>query len=143
MEDLRILDSQLTAKSYDIRFSFQDGKKAYPRCARLKNQDCAWCARHGNGQYLQVNLLHDFIVTGIATQGFKSSINDYYVKKYMVSYSRDGNTWSFFPVSINLTFHEINKNNDCDDYKIIFYINSDIKDENNNNNSNCPYVNKV
>lgn len=59
----------------------------------------------------------DFEITGIGTQGYES-VSNYYVKKYKVSHSRDGNTWNFFSVSINLTFCEIN-NNDCDDYKII------------------------
>ena len=57
----------------------------------------------GNGQqYLQVDLRHDFIITGIATQGLEA-LSNYYVKRYKVSHSRDGYTWSIFPVSIDLT----------------------------------------
>ena len=62
---------------------------------------CLVCPR-GNGQYLQVDLRRDFIVTGIATQGFKA-LSDYYVRRYKISRSRNGHTWSIFPVSINLT----------------------------------------
>jgi len=47
-------------------------------------------------------LRHDVKITGIATQGFEA-LSDYYVKRYKVSHSRDGYTWSTFPVSINLT----------------------------------------
>ena len=70
-------------------------------CIRDSNS-CAWCAPRRNGQYLQVDLRRDFIITGIATQGFEA-LSDYYVMRYKVSHSRDGHTWSTFPVSINLT----------------------------------------
>ena len=104
LEDLRIQDSQLTAQSYYESLSIGGGKSVdtEPRCARLNNNNCAWCAPRGNGQYLQVDLRHDVKITGIATQGFEA-LSDYYVKMYKVSHSRDGYTWSTFTVSINLT----------------------------------------
>ena len=104
LEDLRIQDSQLTAQSYYESLSIGGGKSVdtEPKCARLNKNNCAWCAPRGNGQYLQVDLRRNFIITGIATQGFEA-LSDYYVKRYKVSHSRDGYTWSTFPVSINLT----------------------------------------
>ena len=107
LEDLRIQDSQLTAQSHYESLSIGGGKAVdtEPKCARLNKKNCAWCAPRGNGQYLQVDLRRDFIITGIATQGFEA-LSDYYVSKYEVSHSRNGHTWSAFPVSINLTFCE-------------------------------------
>ena len=104
LEDLRIQDSQLTALSYYESLSIGGGKAVdtEPKCARLNHNSCAWCAPRGNGQYLQVDLRRDFIITGIATQGFEA-LSDYYVRRYKVSHSRNGHTWSTFPVSINLT----------------------------------------
>ena len=104
LEDLKIQDSQLTAQSYYERLSIGGGisVNTEPKCARLNKNKCAWCAPHGNGQYLQVDLRHDFIITGIATQGLEA-LSNYYVRRYKVSHSRDGYTWSIFPVSVDLT----------------------------------------
>ena len=104
LEDLRIQDSQLTAQSYYESLSIGGGQSVdtEPKCARLNKNNCAWCAPRGNGQYLQVDLSHDFLITGIATQGLEA-LSDYYVRRYKVSHSRDGHTWRTFPVSINLT----------------------------------------
>ena len=104
LEDLRIDDSQLTAQSHYESLSIGGGKSVdtEPKCARLNHNSCAWCAPRGNGQYLQVDLRRDFIITGIATQGFEA-LRNYYVRRYKVSHSRNGHAWSTFPVSINLT----------------------------------------
>ena len=101
LEDLRIQDSQLTAQSYYESLSIGGGISVdtHPRCARLNN-NCAWCAPHGSGQYLQVDLRRDFIITGIATQGLEAP-SDCHVRRYKVSHSRDGHTWS--TVSITVT----------------------------------------
>ena len=119
LEDLRIQDSQITARSYYESLSIGGGKSVdtEPKCARLNKNNCAWCAPRVNGQYLQVDLRRNFIITGIATQGFEA-LNDYYVRRYKVSHSRNGHTWSIFPVSINLTFSEINDNNSNNDNTI-------------------------
>ena len=116
LENLRIKDSQLSAHSYYQSLSAGAGiaVETHPRCARLNNNYCAWCGPRGNGQYIQVDLRQDFTLTGIATQGFEA-LSDYYVRRYNVSHSRDGYTWSIFPVSINLSFCDINNNNDGDD----------------------------
>ncbi|XP_074639733.1 uncharacterized protein LOC141897950 isoform X2 [Acropora palmata] len=98
LEDLRIKDSQLTAQSYYESLSIGGGISVdtEPKCARLNKNNCAWCAPRGNGQYLQVDLRRDFVITGIATQGLEA-LSDYYVRRYKVSHSRDGYTWSIFP----------------------------------------------
>ncbi|XP_068671845.1 discoidin, CUB and LCCL domain-containing protein 2-like isoform X1 [Montipora foliosa] len=89
-----VRDWQLTARSYYQSLFIGNGKTLdmEPKCARLNN-NCAWCAPRGNAQYLQVDLVQDRIISGIATQGFEGSSLDYYVKKYEVRYSRDGQTW--------------------------------------------------
>ncbi|XP_068761112.1 retinoschisin-like isoform X2 [Montipora capricornis] len=89
-----VRDWQLTARSYYQSLFIGNGKTLdmEPKCARLNN-NCAWCAPRGNAQYLQVDLVQDRIISGIATQGFEGSSLDYYVKKYKVLYSRDGQTW--------------------------------------------------
>ncbi|XP_074639740.1 discoidin, CUB and LCCL domain-containing protein 2-like isoform X2 [Acropora palmata] len=98
LEDLRIEDSQLTAQSHYESLSIGGGKSVdtEPKCARLNKKNCAWCAPRGKRQYLQVELRRNFIITGIAAQGFEA-LSDYYVKKYKVSHSRNGHTWSIFP----------------------------------------------
>ena len=68
-----------------------------------------------------MDLRRDFVITGIATQGF-----DYFVRSYNLSHSRDGHTWSIFPVSINLSFCDVNSNDDNDK------IYSDFDNDNNN-----------
>lgn len=89
-----VRDWQLTAQSYYQSLFIGNGKTLdmEPKCARLNN-NCAWCAPRGKAQYLQVDLVQDRIISGIATQGFEGSSLDYYVKKYKVLYSRDGQTW--------------------------------------------------
>lgn len=127
LEDLRIEDSQITALSYQKILSVE-GKEIEtgPKCARLHNSFCAWCAQPVNGQYIQVDLHQESIVTGISTQGFEA-LSDNYVTSYNISHSRDGHIWSIFPVSISLTFCAINSN-DGDD-------NSNSNTNNDNNNS--------
>ena len=78
----------------------------HARCGRLNMPYCAFCGSSENGQYLQVDLRQDYIITGVATQGFEALDNNYFVGSYNLSHSRDGQNWSIFPVSINLTFPE-------------------------------------
>ena len=104
LEDLKIQDSQLTAQSYYESLSIGGGISVdtEAKCARLNKNNCAWCAPRRKGQYLQVDLGRDLVITGIATQGLEA-LSDYYVRRYTVSHSRNGRTWSTFPVSIDLT----------------------------------------
>lgn len=73
---------------------------------------CAFCGSSENGQYLQVDLRRDYKITAVATQGFEALNNNYFVESYNLSHSRDGQNWSIFRVSINLTFSEISGNNE-------------------------------
>ena len=129
LEDFRIQDSQLTAQSYYESLSIEGGISVdtHPRCARLNN-NCAWCAPRGSGQYLQVDLRRDFIITGIATQGLEALV-DYYVRKYKVSHSRDGHTWSTVSITVTWLFVKL--------MIILIPIRSGIN--NNHNNKNCPH----
>ena len=84
----------------------------HARCGRLNMPHCAFCGSSENGQYLQVDLRRDYKITAVATQGFEALNNNYFVESYNLSHSRDGQNWSIFPVSINLTFSEISGNNE-------------------------------
>ena len=108
-ENFEVFDSQLTAQSHPIHIILEDGKKmdTHARCGRLNMHYCAFCGSSENGQYLQVDLRQDYKITAVATQGFEALNNNYFVERYNLSHSRDGQNWSIFPVSINLTFPEI------------------------------------
>lgn len=104
LEHLKISDSRLKASSHSSYESLSHGEckavEAYPRCARLNNNVCAWCVEDVGDQYLQVDIGSCAVLSGIETQGAEGCTKDYYVRKYKVFYSRDGQTWTFYPVSI-------------------------------------------
>ena len=108
------MDSHLTAQSIPIHIRLEAGKEmdTHARRGRLNVHYCAFCGSRENGQYLQVDLRQDYKITAVATQGFEAQNNNYFVKCYNLSHSRDGQNWSIFPVSINLTFSEISGNNE-------------------------------
>lgn len=57
----------------------------------------AWCAeKQDKNQYLQVNLVENFIIAGVATQGQKHF--DGWVTSYSVSYSVNHQLWDEYPV---------------------------------------------
>jgi len=57
----------------------------------------AWCAeKQDKNQYLQVNLVENFIIAGVATQGQKHF--DGWVTSYSVSYSVNHQMWDEYPV---------------------------------------------
>lgn len=101
LEHLKIPDSSLKARSYSSYESLSNGEcKAvvgYPFCAHLNNNVCSWCGQDVGDQYLQVDLGSCAVISGIETQGAEGCTKDYYVRKYKVSYSRDGQTWTFYP----------------------------------------------
>ena len=115
-ETFEVYDSQLTTQSDSIRIILDNGKDMdiHAGCARLNLHYCAICGSSKNGQYFQVDLRQDHTIIGVATQGFQALIT-YFVRSYNLTHSRDGQTWSIFPVSINLTFSEVNGNNDGND----------------------------
>ena len=84
VEDSRITNGHMSASTYY--------NSAYaPRYGRL-NSIYSWGAKTSNHrQYLQVYLGGLAKITGIATQGRNN--NNYWVKKFYVSYSVDGHTF--------------------------------------------------
>ncbi|XP_015780644.1 PREDICTED: lactadherin-like [Acropora digitifera] len=104
LEHLKIRDSSLTASSHSSYESLSHGEcKAvggYPSCARLNNNVCSWCVKGVGEQYLQVDFGNCTTVSGVETQGAEGCTKDYYVRKYKVSYKRDGQTWLFYPLVI-------------------------------------------
>ncbi|XP_044163197.1 lactadherin-like [Acropora millepora] len=104
LEHLKIRDSSLTASSHSSYESLSHGEcKAvggYPSCARLNNNVCSWCVKGVGEQYLEVDFGNCTTVSGIETQGAEGCTKDYYVRKYKVSYKRDGQTWLFYPLVI-------------------------------------------
>ncbi|XP_067044191.1 discoidin, CUB and LCCL domain-containing protein 2-like isoform X2 [Acropora muricata] len=96
-ENLEVWDSQLTAQSNPIHISLQDEMDTHARCGRLNLHFCAFCGSSENGQYLEVDLRQDYKITAVATQGFEALNNNYFVKGYNLSRSRDGRNWSIFP----------------------------------------------
>lgn len=65
-----------------------------PKYGRLNNH-LAWCTEEPHSSWLVVNLGHVALVTGIATQGYRTLFNHYYVKKYQIQHSMDGSNWSY------------------------------------------------
>jgi len=98
-ENLEVMDSHLTAQSIPIHIRLEAGKEmdTHARCGRLNMHYCAFCGSRENGQYLQVDLRQDYKITAVATQGFEVLNNNYFVKCYNLSHSRDGQNWSIFP----------------------------------------------
>lgn len=86
-EDKRLTDGQFTASSYyNSNYS--------PWYGRLNSYN-SWGPRTNNvNQWLQVNFVAIFKVTGIATQGRHNA--NYWVKKYIVSYSTDSTNFRYY-----------------------------------------------
>ncbi|VVC86261.1 unnamed protein product [Leptidea sinapis] len=94
MENGKILDDSLTASSsYDQNVS--------PLCSRIRHElrGGAWCPNGlitpNSRQYLQIDLLDEYLITATETQGrFANKIGAEFVKFYMVEYWRDAlNRW--------------------------------------------------
>lgn len=104
-ENFEIHDSKLTTQTNSIRIVLDSGKDMdiHAGCGHLNLPYCAICGSSKIGQYFQVDLRQDYTIIGVATQGFEALIH-YFVRSYNLTHSRDGQIWSLFPVSINLTF---------------------------------------
>ncbi|XP_031561470.1 EGF-like repeat and discoidin I-like domain-containing protein 3 isoform X3 [Actinia tenebrosa] len=93
MENRTILDSQITASSFERNYTMYA-----PQGARLNNQyvrygTCgAWAPTKAVGEYIQVDLGRVKTVTKIATQGRPTSAQ--WVTEYSVSYSNDTRDWT-------------------------------------------------
>ena len=97
MENGKIADNQITASSE--RFNY----KAVQARLRYKNKEgrpFGWQPKNsGPTEWLQVDLLDNYILTGVATQGcspvYPSSQKPVFtVTKYQLEYSNDGKVFS-------------------------------------------------
>ena len=93
MESGAIKDAQITASHWLYK---QENSKHYdPINARLNSKSFggAWCSsgiEENLNQYIQIDLLKDTKVTGIATQG-RSKYKEY-IEKFQLLYQRDGDS---------------------------------------------------
>lgn len=55
-----------------------------------------WCALNNTGQWLQIDLGYLHVVTGVATQGRNSTLEQMWVKTYQLSFSKNGKTWEVY-----------------------------------------------
>ena len=95
MEDGRIKDSQITAVNW--LYSDQNFNAYYqPKYARLNNKKLGgggWCSpniEEYSGAFIEIDLLHDTKVTGIASQG--RGIGSEYMDEFGLTYKRDNDT---------------------------------------------------
>ena len=91
-------DIPLSKAEKGVKFdasSYQVGKEPYR--ARLGTSK-AWCAKKDvvYTQYLLVNLSSVRHVSAIELQGAKWSFREFYVKKFLISYSIDGKKFKFY-----------------------------------------------
>ena len=55
-----------------------------------------WCSAVNSNQWLQVDLYHVHVITGVATQGLNSSAQQMWVTKYKVSHSKNAVNWTVY-----------------------------------------------
>lgn len=96
LEDRNIKDRQLTASSV-----WSDDKEkfgAHRARLNLARWPQGWTASvEDRAPWLQVNLIDPFIVTGIATQGYGGTI-DQWVKKYRMSWKSEDGMWHNYSI---------------------------------------------
>ena len=119
MESGAILDSQIRASSeWDINLPAQQARLNF-----VKTVYGAWSAKLIDiHQWLQVDLLNTTRVSGVATQGRNGCSCNFWVTKYKLQYSEDGQAFKFYRRSGDES--DMVGNN-----------------KNNNNNNNRPYSN--
>ncbi|XP_071785766.1 lactadherin-like [Asterias amurensis] len=104
-----IPDDRITASSYAS--NLLNGNSYPPERARLDITDFppGWCAKVlSPNPWIQVDLQDRVFITALITQGYDG---DYYVTKYEVSYSDDGQQWDYVN-SADGTRTEFTGNND-------------------------------
>ncbi|KAK3742967.1 hypothetical protein QZH41_008386, partial [Actinostola sp. cb2023] len=90
MEDERIYDWQLRSYSHDRGY--------YPSDGRLNGRS-AWCSDSETAwkEYFQIRLDKVRHISGIGTQGYKSTLfGSYWVKSYAIEYSYNGYEWYWY-----------------------------------------------
>nr|XP_039250734.1 LOW QUALITY PROTEIN: macrophage mannose receptor 1-like [Styela clava] len=96
MEDRRILDAQITSSSdWNANHAARFGRlNNYPDGSNIGAWACGGDTQQPDVAWFQVQLVPQRTVFGITTQG-RPRDHDQYVKSYKVSYSDDGNSWTF------------------------------------------------
>ncbi len=121
MEDRRIHDNQITAKSW-LYFDKRDSRYYRPYFARLNYNELSggWCsadfAKHP-GQYIEVDLLDNTLVTAIATQGRHGGQE--WVQSFQIEYQRNNEssfrkyeekgTLKVSPLALNCSIHVLQR----------------------------------
>ena len=81
-----------------------------PSLARITNDPMknrfSWCANSVLGQWLQVDLGHLYVVSGVATQG--SYDQNAWVTKYQLSCSKDGTVFAIYKENNLIRVREVN-----------------------------------
>lgn len=91
----RITGDQMTASS-------QISSMYEARLGRLNNRAFpgvhmgAWCPLNNTGQWLQIDLGHLHVVTGVATQGRNSTLEQMWVETFELAFSKDDKTWDTY-----------------------------------------------
>ncbi|XP_072033326.1 uncharacterized protein [Amphiura filiformis] len=92
IEDGRISDNQITASSiFDSNHGATNARLNRPAQSGTTG---AWSALHTDAnQWIQANLGHSMVVSGVKTQG--RAEHSQWVTQFKVQYSIDGNSWTF------------------------------------------------
>ncbi|XP_075431297.1 lactadherin isoform X2 [Ascaphus truei] len=97
MEGSAISDAQITASS--LYHGFMGLQRWGPELARLNNKGIvnAWTSSsYDRNPWIQVNLLRQFRVSGVITQGASRMGTAEYLRGYQVGYSLDGQEFTFY-----------------------------------------------
>ena len=95
MENGKIADNQITASSEKPPYKAVKARLHYEN---KKGRPLGWQPKkRRRTEWLQVDLLNKYIVTGVATQGCRGSKRVFRVTKYKLGYSNDGKVFSTNP----------------------------------------------
>ena len=96
MEDKRIRDDQITASTW-LYYTQERNQHYSPYLARLHDRSSSsggWCSESiyaYKNAYIEIDLLQNTRLTGLATQGRNKHVE--YVEKYKIKYQREGDMW--------------------------------------------------
>ena len=96
MESGAITDEQITASSE--RNAMHSSKHGRLHFQEITNRAAgAWVAKASDGNpWLQIDLIGQYIVTRVATQGRNSSTYQQWVTMYKLQYGDDGNNFQYY-----------------------------------------------
>ena len=95
MESRAITDEQITASSeWDHNHAAIQGRLNFPKTGDKRG---AWSADRNDAKpWLQIDLIGQYIVTRVATQGRNSNRHDQWVTEYKLQYGDDGNNFQYY-----------------------------------------------